>query len=141
MFAGKILQKSTLFFLTGFFNLAQASSLQEREGAFEEIDPGNPIQRNLNKESPVEDQELHTKEAYREVSEKPQRRNEVNVPRKGIAMKPLQENRIRDIKDETATTGENAKKRLPSSLKPPIPHTPLMHDIHQVTHPSLSKVD
>lgn len=53
---------------------------------------------------------------------KPRQQNRARSQRPGRAMTHSPGVGIKDIKDETATTGENAKKKLPASMKPKTPH-------------------
>ena len=134
MFLGKIFQKGALFLLIGSLNLATASPLREWEGSFDGIeseDTTTAPSGGFGEETmPVPEDGFPTEAV--EVAA-PLRQNEIKMPRKGLVMAQFPLNAESEIKDETATTGENAKKRLPSSVKhQETMRPPFMHDIHQV---------
>lgn len=133
MFLAKIFHASTLFLLMGSLHLAKALPVREWEGTFEKLESETSPHKGLAEKPPIPDKRPYSPEV---VSEKP-RRSEVNSRGKRVSLKRTPINTTQDIKDETATTGENAKKRLPSSLKPKAPPQPsFMPDIHQAIHPT-----
>jgi hypothetical protein len=74
-----------------------------------------------------------------EVAMPAKRQNFGARARKDLALVPLKGKSASDIKDETAITGENAKKRLPSYVaqNQSDQHQPaqpsILHEINQVT--------
>jgi hypothetical protein len=103
----KLLQGIALFLGLGSLNLASATSIQDWDGS---------LDRNEGSRELVEGN-LESDEAYIPVLEdvaavSPKRRGPVKMQRSKLAMVPFQPNSAKEIKDETATTGENAKKAL-----------------------------
>lgn len=145
MFSGKILQKEALFLfvafvLTGSLNLATASPLRNWEGSFDGIeseDTTTAPRGGFGEETMPVPEDAFPIEVVEVAA--PKRQNETKMPRKSLAMAQFPLNAGAEIKDETATTGENAKKRLPSSVKrQETMRPPFMHDIHQVASRYLS---
>ncbi|MDF3034048.1 MAG: hypothetical protein K0R76_1002 [Alphaproteobacteria bacterium] len=134
MVQGKVFQKGAFFLFIGSLNAAIAGPVQEW-GAFDEVAPegATPLQRGFGEEeiqAPEEDAPTELVEIAT-----PKRRNGAKLSRKALAMVPPQSNRIiKEIKDETATTGINARKRLPPSLKHPEAASPFLHDIQAISN-------
>lgn len=128
MVQGKILQKAVVFFVMGSLNLAMAGPVREWE-SFDGIGPEGATlpQRDFGEEEQApEDIGVEAVEVAM-----PKRRNGMKPSHKALAMVQFRSGHIKGIKDETATTGENAKKRLPPSVKRQEITAPFMHDIHQ----------
>ncbi|MCE3230981.1 MAG: hypothetical protein K0R52_909 [Alphaproteobacteria bacterium] len=134
MVQGKVFQKGAFFLFIGSLNAAMAGPVQEW-GAFDEVVPegATPLQRGFGEEeSQAPEDDVPTELV--EIAA-PKRRNGVKLPRKALAMVPPQSRRmIKEIKDETATTGVNARKSLPPSLKHPEAVSPFLHDIQAVSN-------
>lgn len=133
MVLGKILQGIALVLLLGSLNLATAATIREWEGSFDENESEDTMSRGFGEEA-IPDSEETDSSGVVEVAMIPQRPNEIKVSRKGLALVQFPSNTARGIKDETATTGENAKKRLPPSIKQnEVNHqSPYLHEINHV---------
>jgi|GEM_PF-3641840 len=128
------LHEVMLFFAAGLLISAIAVPIHEWEGDEGSFEDGAPRpfidERNQN----LEDAGTTDPNEVVEVAVAPKRHFAV-APRKDLALVPLPATQgARSIKDETQTTGENAKKRLPAYVKQNQPTEPsFLHDIHQVT--------
>jgi len=129
-------KKMGLFLFVGSFHIAVASVLlewEEKEGDRSE----ETISRGLGEEiMPIPDEEDFQQEAFVEISAPVKRQNYIRTRQKGLNMVQLPSAPAKDIKDETNTTGENAKKRLPSYLKPQeFAPFPFFQEINNMVHP------
>lgn len=130
------LQGMALIFVIGSLTQATASSLRDWEGDVDESASEDGIPRGFLEERSQmleEDDSTEVMEVA-EVVISPKQRNLSVRSRKDLAMVPVRSKRVGDITDETATTGENAKKRLPSYVRHDQPAEPsFLHEISQVT--------
>jgi hypothetical protein len=138
---GKALQSIALFLIIGSLASASAtaSSLRDWEVTIDEGDGDEGAPRSLIDESnqPFEDAEARDSNQENEAIEvalPAKRQNFAARTRKDLALVPLHGKTPSGIKDETAITGENAKRRLPSYVVHNQPSQPsILHDIRQVT--------
>lgn len=123
-----------LFFASGMLTSTIATSLHEWEGDESTFEDGAPRGFIDERNQHLEDVDVTDPNEVVEVAVAPKRRFAV-APRKDLALVPLPSTKgAHNIKDETQTTGENAKKRLPAYVKQNQPSEPsFLRDIHQVT--------
>ena len=135
------LKNMALFFVIGSLASATASPIRDWEGVIDEgaMDDGTPKPLIDERNQPFEDTEANDSNEVIEVALPEKRQNFAARARKDLALVPLKGKKASEIKDETAITGENAKKRLPSYVtqnesshhqqSQPL----ILHDINQVT--------
>lgn len=130
----KFLQATVLVFVIG--SLASASAFirdWEDAGDVEGLE-GGMSSRGFVDERNQELLEENDPAEFVEVTISPKRKNFAAGSRRERALVPLQSKRVGDITDETAITGENAKKKLPSYVMQEQSVEPsFLHDINQVT--------
>lgn len=116
MIWGKILQGMGLVLLLSSLNIATAAKMRQWEGAFvEENEAEGQMPRGFEESMP--DSEKGTSPDVVEVVWSKLKPNEIKVPRQNLALVQISSNTQRKIKDETAITGQNAKKKLPMAVK------------------------
>jgi len=131
----KVAQSIALFFVIGSLASTTAAPIHDWEEMIEENGAEDGVPRALFEERSelLADADNDPNEVV-EVAMPAKRQNFAARPRKDLALVPLQGKRVGDIADETQTTGENAKKRLPSYVRQNQPVQPsILHDIRQVT--------
>lgn len=114
MLVRRVLQGSALLILSGSLHGASATSLRDWEGSLE-IESEESTQKGQG----IGEEALPTLEETAVVVDvkSPQlKRNEIKGVRKDLAMVAMPQSVGRGIQDDTAVTGENAKKKLPTSL-------------------------
>ena len=142
MFLKKTFQGAVLFLGLASLNLAVASSMREWDGSFddgessEEVTPRGFVDDTM----PVSPENVMPSIEFVDVVVSPRRQNQNRLSHKDLAMVQLPSSAKNDIKDETATTGENAKKHLPLSVGQEITPSAYLHEINQVI-PSLLPMD
>lgn len=132
----KLVQSMALFIVIASFASVTASPIRDWEDTWDEggLEDGSPRSLIDERDQPLEDTEAADSNEIMEVAMPAKRQNFPAKPRKDLALVPLKANRASDIIDETAVTGENAKKRLPSYMRHNQPGQPsILHDINQVT--------
>lgn len=136
-----LLQGTVAALVIGSFTSVSASSIRDWEGSFDEgiIEEGTPRGFGDERNQPFEDTDVSDTSEVVEVAVASKRQNFAVMPRKDLPLVPLRSKKANDIVDETQTTGENAKKKLPSYVTQNQPsQSSLLHDIHQVTTSLLS---
>ena len=115
MFIWRVLQGAALVLGISGLQSAMASSIHDWDEGTAVFEGDSPEAQGLSPDTMHET--VEPEQAMEEVKFTPKRQNRNRVARKALAQTQSSYNKIRDIKDETATTGENAKKHLPSSTK------------------------
>jgi hypothetical protein len=132
MYLKKAIQGAVLFLGFASLNMAMAESLMEREGT---SDDDNDSAQGLVEETPVEDIRPELVEVVvRPKADRSQLvERHINLSRKDLSMIQLPSSGGKGvIIDETATTGENANKRLPQAAKQETSNSPYLQEISQV---------
>ena len=141
MVSRKILRGTALLLLIGSLASVTASPIRDWQGVIDEgaMDEGMPKALIDERNQPFEDTEATDSNEVVEVALPERRQNFGARARKDLALIPLKGKKAGGIKDETAITGENAKKRLPSYVTHNQPgqhhlsQPSILHDINQVT--------
>lgn len=137
-------QKTVILLSLGSFHEAMATPLSEWEGSFieneseESIAPPRGFVDDVTRTPMTEDVTPELVEVA--VAPKRQALLQNRSSHKDLAMVPVASSGGQNIKDETATTGENAKKQLPFSVKSEQMQSPYLHQINQVV-PHLISMD
>ena len=132
MYLKQTIQGVVLFLGFASLNMAMAESLMEREGTFDE--EGDAAQ-GLVEEGQIEDNRSEFVEVFARPKADQSHLGErhVKLPRRDLSMIQLPSSGGKGmIVDETATTGENAKKHLPQAVGQETPNSPYLQEINQV---------
>lgn len=129
----KVLQSIALLLVIGSLASPTASFIHDWDMDEGGVEDGSPRSFMDERNQPLEDTEATDSNEVVEVAVPVKRQNFAARPRKDLALVPLQTKRVSDITDETQTTGENAKKKLPSYVTQTQSDQPsILHDINQV---------
>ncbi|MBX9805115.1 MAG: hypothetical protein K2Y18_05090 [Alphaproteobacteria bacterium] len=124
----KVLQGLAVLVLIASFQEASATSLRDWEGSLE-VESEESMQKGQGVGEEVAPT-LEETAVIVDVKAPELKRNEIKGPRKDLAMVSMPQSVARGIQDETAVTGENAKKKLP-----PCAHHPKEDHSHFMQEP------